>query len=124
MVLYGVSIFLGTPKDARKGRLRFIVISCFILVTSSIDGAFDMWRAFRVLFAGGQNGGKYAPAYQQDWITYSHIIVAGDSLLAVAITVGDILMVSSPCRRGAVQIRDYDELSFGAASCSGRTKNG
>ncbi|KAH6907433.1 hypothetical protein BKA70DRAFT_356299 [Coprinopsis sp. MPI-PUGE-AT-0042] len=93
MVLYGVSVFLGTPKDARKGRLRFIIISCIILVTSSIDSIFDMWRTFRVLFAGGLAGGAYSTAYREDWISYSHVIVAGDSMLAIAIAVGDILML-------------------------------
>ncbi|KAH6884736.1 hypothetical protein BKA70DRAFT_1468175 [Coprinopsis sp. MPI-PUGE-AT-0042] len=93
MVLHGLSVFLGTPKDAQKGRLPFIVTSCLILATSSIDAIFDMWRTFRVLFAGGLAGGAYTAAYQNDWEIYGQVIVAGDSILAIAIAIGDILML-------------------------------
>ncbi|KAH6904067.1 hypothetical protein BKA70DRAFT_1432702 [Coprinopsis sp. MPI-PUGE-AT-0042] len=94
MVLSSLSAFLQKSKEARKGHLRYIVISCMILATFSVDTAFDIWRTFRVLFTGGPAARSYVPAYMKDWQNSQAPIIAGDALLAVTIAVGDVLMLT------------------------------
>ncbi|RXW18364.1 hypothetical protein EST38_g7492 [Candolleomyces aberdarensis] len=39
MALYGLSFLLETPKDMRKGRRRYIVISFVITVLATLNGS-------------------------------------------------------------------------------------
>ncbi|KAH6912347.1 hypothetical protein BKA70DRAFT_1184942 [Coprinopsis sp. MPI-PUGE-AT-0042] len=93
MVIYGLSVFLSTPKEQRKGRLRFIVISWVILVTFSVDTLLDISTVFRILFTGGPTGISYLEADELVWQADKKLGVIGDSFLTVAVTLGDILML-------------------------------
>ncbi|KAH6911832.1 hypothetical protein BKA70DRAFT_1185488 [Coprinopsis sp. MPI-PUGE-AT-0042] len=92
LVLYGVSGFFATPKDRRKGRLRFIIISALILVMCTIDISFDLWEGFIILYNGGPDGVSYLRGLgieDKDWPWGA----VGDALFFTAIALGDILML-------------------------------
>ncbi|KAG2005483.1 hypothetical protein CC2G_001885 [Coprinopsis cinerea AmutBmut pab1-1] len=50
MCLYGLSVFLETPKDLRSGRIPYIVVSFAIFVLSALTAVVDMYNIFRCLF--------------------------------------------------------------------------
>jgi hypothetical protein len=102
LVLYGLSAYLATPIDKRKGRLRFVVISCVILATSTIDTLTDVRACFRVLYNGGPTGQLYAQAYDNVyvWDKDQNARIAGNAMLCITIAVGDALMVC-PSTQGA-----------------------
>ncbi|KAH6904068.1 hypothetical protein BKA70DRAFT_1432703 [Coprinopsis sp. MPI-PUGE-AT-0042] len=93
MVIASVSAFLRRSKEARRGHIRYIIFSCVILGTFSIDLAFDIWRTFRILFAGGPTARSYVSVYVKDWQRSRAPIIAGDAFLAITVAVGDILML-------------------------------
>ncbi|KAH6911863.1 hypothetical protein BKA70DRAFT_1185512 [Coprinopsis sp. MPI-PUGE-AT-0042] len=94
LVLYGISGFFATPKDRRRRRLRFIIISAVMLVMCAIDTGLDLRREFRYLYTGGPDGVSYLQAmrivYANDSRLWDSI---GDAFLYVAIAVGDVLML-------------------------------
>jgi hypothetical protein len=94
MVLYGLSVFFGTPKDVQRGRLSFILISCLMLATTLTGGIIAIWTGFRVLYAGGPTGLSYALATLRDSEPNRASITVGEAMNAITITVGDTLMVS------------------------------
>ena len=100
MVVYGLSIFLETPKDLRKGRGRFILFSFAILITSALSNAFDGWKVFRNLYNGGPTGVEYLAAWQQDH-TGENVApgIVGDIMLVTNVALGDIILVSAKFRR-------------------------
>ncbi|KAH6907536.1 hypothetical protein BKA70DRAFT_1563040 [Coprinopsis sp. MPI-PUGE-AT-0042] len=93
LVLYGVSGFFSTPKERRKGRLRFIIISCLMMVMCAIDiVASDLWEYFLILYAGGPDGLSYLQTMsdqRENWLW----VTIGDILFTTAIVLGDILML-------------------------------
>ncbi|KAH6902143.1 hypothetical protein BKA70DRAFT_1157439 [Coprinopsis sp. MPI-PUGE-AT-0042] len=95
MVLYGLSAFLGTPKAERKGRLRFIIISWIILLTSSVDTIIDLSAAYRVLYSGGPTGKSYMEVLIKEANESPGAVtgIASDAMLLVCIAVGDVLML-------------------------------
>ncbi|KAH6907531.1 hypothetical protein BKA70DRAFT_1489596 [Coprinopsis sp. MPI-PUGE-AT-0042] len=93
VVLYGVSGFLATPKDRRKGRLRFIIISLLMLAMCAIDIGFDLWKGFLILYTGGPDGVSYLRALNilyENWLWDA----IGDTFLLAGIGLGDALMAS------------------------------
>jgi hypothetical protein len=93
MVLYGLSVFLVTPKDQRKGRVRFIIISWIILLTSGVDTMIDIWQNSRILLTGGPTGVSYLRAIPAQFLRSQVTSITGDALICVAIITGDVLMV-------------------------------
>ncbi|KAH6904064.1 hypothetical protein BKA70DRAFT_1509581 [Coprinopsis sp. MPI-PUGE-AT-0042] len=93
MVLSSLSAFLRRSKEARKGHLHYILISCIILVTFSVDLALDMRRVFRVLFTGGPDPWSYRSAYLNNEQTDRNPTLAGDAMLAVTIAISDTVML-------------------------------
>ncbi|KAH6907534.1 hypothetical protein BKA70DRAFT_1104553 [Coprinopsis sp. MPI-PUGE-AT-0042] len=95
LVLYGVSCFLNTPKDRRKGRLRFVIISSLIMVMWTINISFDLWEDFLILYTGGPDGLSYLQALRtlaaNENLRWEPI---GDAFFCAAIALGDILMAS------------------------------
>ncbi|KAH6906402.1 hypothetical protein BKA70DRAFT_407626 [Coprinopsis sp. MPI-PUGE-AT-0042] len=94
LVLYGVSGFISTPKERRKGRLRFIIISSLMLVMCTIDVSFDLWEHFLFLYTGGPDGASYLRVINildksENW-RWEPI---GDAFFFTAIALGDILML-------------------------------
>ncbi|KAH6904095.1 hypothetical protein BKA70DRAFT_548622 [Coprinopsis sp. MPI-PUGE-AT-0042] len=93
VVLSGLSIFFSTPREKRRGRLRFVLIGCLILATSTIDVVLDIWRAFRVSFTGGPSGRAYLEAGSEIWLQNSKWLMVGDIMLCITIAAGDLLML-------------------------------
>lgn len=93
MVFYGISSFLSTPKRKRQGRLRFVIISCTILITSSISIALDAWGGYRVLYRGGPDGKSYIQSNTEIWGTSQVSTLIGDAAGWVTIVQGDALML-------------------------------
>ncbi|KAH6912271.1 hypothetical protein BKA70DRAFT_1535616 [Coprinopsis sp. MPI-PUGE-AT-0042] len=93
MILSSLSTYLRRSEEARKGHFRYIVIGGVILVTFSIDLAFDIWQTFRILFTGGPHPSSYIPVYIQDEAANMPVIIAGDAMLGITIAIGDILML-------------------------------
>ncbi|KAH6912297.1 hypothetical protein BKA70DRAFT_1184911 [Coprinopsis sp. MPI-PUGE-AT-0042] len=93
MVLYATSVFLETPKKERSGRLRFIIISYTILVTSSVHTALDAWGSYRVLYKGGPDGKSYVQAHTDHWATYDAPMIVGDTMGLIMVVQGDLLML-------------------------------
>ncbi|KAH6911540.1 hypothetical protein BKA70DRAFT_1185223 [Coprinopsis sp. MPI-PUGE-AT-0042] len=95
MVLYGLSAYIATPINRRKGRLRFVVISWVILTTSAIDTFTDVRNCFRVLYTGGPTGQSYTQAYDNVyvWDEDQRARIAGNVMLCITIAVGDALML-------------------------------
>ncbi|KAH6907555.1 hypothetical protein BKA70DRAFT_1223380 [Coprinopsis sp. MPI-PUGE-AT-0042] len=90
LVLYGVSGFFATPKDRRKGRLRFIIISVLMVGMCIIDICFDLWKYFTILYTGGPDGVSYLRALQflsvvENW-RWDQI---GNAFIFAAIALGD-----------------------------------
>lgn len=95
MVFYGISAYISTPRTERRGRLRFILIGCFIFVTWSIDTFIDISSSLDILLVGGPTGRSYLDAIADVWeATYrKSMSMFGDSLLLLTIVAGDILML-------------------------------
>lgn len=93
IVLSGLSTFLQMPKDLRRGRLRFILISWFILITSSTDTILDIRDVFHHLYAGGPTGTAYMRALKANRMGSLATGVLSDAMLVACIAAGDILML-------------------------------
>ncbi|KAH6883690.1 hypothetical protein BKA70DRAFT_1575473 [Coprinopsis sp. MPI-PUGE-AT-0042] len=95
LVLYCLANFLRLPKEKRKGRRRFIVISVFILLTSSIDAIFDIWATFRILYGGGNGDKSYLEAWVDDLAVGAHrrLNLVGDLMLTTTIVASNVLML-------------------------------
>ncbi|KAG2004157.1 hypothetical protein CC2G_002747 [Coprinopsis cinerea AmutBmut pab1-1] len=50
MAIYGLTVYLDTPLEAKKGRLPYIIISFIIFILSAIDMALNHYLEFRKLF--------------------------------------------------------------------------
>jgi hypothetical protein len=94
VVVSGLFIFASTSKEKRKGCLRFVLIGCLILATSTIDVVLDIWRAFRVSFTAASGGRAYIEAGGEVWLQNSRWLLVGDVMLCITIAAGDLLMVS------------------------------
>lgn len=94
LVLKGISAFLSMPKEGRKGRLVFILISLLILATSTIDVVLDIWEVFHVMRLGGSTGLEYITSNAGDkvWLENGWLVV-GDAMLCITIAAGDTLML-------------------------------
>ncbi|KAH6907550.1 hypothetical protein BKA70DRAFT_1489628 [Coprinopsis sp. MPI-PUGE-AT-0042] len=93
LVLYGVSGFFANPKDKRKGRLRFIIISVLMVMMCTIDISFDLWEDFLRLYTGGPDGISYLRALSIQAKNWRWRTI-GDAFFYAAITLGDVLMAN------------------------------
>ncbi|KAH6912334.1 hypothetical protein BKA70DRAFT_1080937, partial [Coprinopsis sp. MPI-PUGE-AT-0042] len=97
MVIDNISTYLTMPQERRKGYLRFLVFSGFILAASSISLAFDICVVFRNLFTAGPDGRSYIEAYRRDaeanTSTMFALVIAGGAMADLTITSGDILLL-------------------------------
>ncbi|KAH6908913.1 hypothetical protein BKA70DRAFT_1103325 [Coprinopsis sp. MPI-PUGE-AT-0042] len=92
MCLYGLFTFLGTPKDLRKGRGRFIVLSFAIFVTSTIPTICDAVDVSTTLLDSGPNGYDliqlWVAQHEASWKAPFTI-----AMLYLSIAIGDALMI-------------------------------
>ncbi|KAH6907427.1 hypothetical protein BKA70DRAFT_1104685 [Coprinopsis sp. MPI-PUGE-AT-0042] len=94
MVVYGLSLFLETPKSSRKGRGRFILLSIAIILTSAVSTALDARNVFRNLYEGGPTGIEYIAVWRQGYeATNVAAGIAGDTMLVTNIALGDMLLL-------------------------------
>jgi hypothetical protein len=95
MCLYGLSVFLETPKPLRKGRARFIILSFAIWILSAIPASIDSWVNFEDLFAAGPSGIDFQRQLSRPPAGHRWIPPLNQILLLLYITLGEILMVRS-----------------------------
>ncbi|EAU87894.2 hypothetical protein CC1G_01541 [Coprinopsis cinerea okayama7 len=90
MCLYGLSVFLETPKDLRSGRIPYIVVSFVIFALSALTAVVDMYDIFRCLFEATSPRDFYLV-----WDKYadSYLRVLSLASLSVFIWVADGLML-------------------------------
>ena len=88
MAFYCVAIFLETPKEARKGRIPYIVIGCLIFVIYTLGACTDISIPFDVLLAAS-NGVEFTMWYSiPDWRDYFSL-----GCLTLLLIIGDGVMV-------------------------------
>ncbi|TFK20088.1 hypothetical protein FA15DRAFT_647503 [Coprinopsis marcescibilis] len=90
IVLYGLSIFLETPKEHRKGRTAYIAVSFIILVLSALAAALDAYHCFRRLYGTG-TGVEFLTKFAQrinPWETH----LSGFATVAY-MAIGDLLLL-------------------------------
>jgi hypothetical protein len=94
MALYGLSVFLETPKPMRKGRRRYIAASLVITSLAAFTGSLDMAIYFQVLFESTSPGHwrELFLASHEVWSFFLSYIVFG-----LLITIGDALLVRAAC---------------------------
>ena len=90
MSIYGLSVFLETPKKLRHGRTRYIILS-FVLtglmaLTASLDAAWIFNRIF-----GATSGSGFSRNFSQNVRVWERYLSLG-SVTAV-ILIGDALLV-------------------------------
>ncbi|KAH6881239.1 hypothetical protein BKA70DRAFT_1125905 [Coprinopsis sp. MPI-PUGE-AT-0042] len=99
MCLYGLSVFLETPKlgfqhkQLRKGRARFIILSFTIWILSAIPASIDSWVNFEDLFRSGPSGIDFLKQTSGPPAGHRWIAPLNQILLLLYITLGEILMV-------------------------------
>ncbi|EAU82942.2 hypothetical protein CC1G_09204 [Coprinopsis cinerea okayama7 len=101
MCIYGLSAFIGTSPELRKGRRPYVLLSFAILVLSGIPACLDLAMGFKALYGTG-SGLDYIRARQRGYHdamatvsqTLFHAYVAlGDGLLVLTIddSFGDVI---------------------------------
>ncbi|KAH6912335.1 hypothetical protein BKA70DRAFT_830541 [Coprinopsis sp. MPI-PUGE-AT-0042] len=95
MVVAGVGTYCKIPKERRKGHLRFLVFSGFILATYSTFLVLDTRQVFRDLFLAGPSGRSYVEVFRADAEDLSARPVQLVSVAMGDLTIigGDILML-------------------------------
>jgi hypothetical protein len=89
MALYDLSVFTETPKELRRGRTRYIVLSFIITAPKIFQVGLDKSWGFRVLFEAGSPDGwiEMHQRYREWWVrfasmgAYTAITIIGDGLL-------------------------------------------
>ncbi|KAH6909561.1 hypothetical protein BKA70DRAFT_1561780 [Coprinopsis sp. MPI-PUGE-AT-0042] len=93
MALSSLSAFLRGTKEARQGHVRYIVISCVILVAFTAELALIVSRTFFFLFTEGPEPRSYIDAFLKDAKKSGALIIAGDAMIGVSVAVGDALLI-------------------------------
>ncbi|KAG2003731.1 hypothetical protein CC2G_004313 [Coprinopsis cinerea AmutBmut pab1-1] len=90
MCIYGLSAFLQTPRDLRKGRLPYIAISFLILTLLALTSAFELYRQFTTMYFSGP-GEEFR---QAENVMYTHWSkVTSQVLMYLYMTIGDGLLL-------------------------------
>ena len=91
MALYGLSVFLETPKPLRKNRKRYIATSFLITVLRAFCASLDMAHYFQILFKSTSPdhwGNLMTTKFNRDWKYYLSLTELG-----LGIMIGDALLV-------------------------------
>lgn len=91
MAVYGLSVFLETPQQSRKGRKRYIVISFLITALRALTSSLDMAWHFQQLFTATSTMEYFQLMMMngRDW----HRILS-DVSMNVVVLLGEALLVS------------------------------
>jgi hypothetical protein len=93
MCFYGLSVFLHTPKQHRKGRARFTIISFMIWILYTFMTGLEVSTDFEVLFNSEGNGISYLNWQAALWSNRLWWLGLHDLSLYLYIALGDGLMV-------------------------------
>lgn len=94
MAVYGLSVFLETPKDLRRGRARYIVIAFILFALDGLAAALDSFEIFKCLFEATSAIGYLDMVDQnmRSWQRYLSVVC-----VALSLAVGDFLLVCKIC---------------------------
>ena len=69
MCIYGLVVFLETPKALRQGRMPYISISWVLFVVSTLPAALDALYAFRMLYesTSGEDAFRIVDILESEW---------------------------------------------------------
>jgi hypothetical protein len=90
MALYGLSVFLETPKPLRKGRKRYIAASFILTALSAMTASVNMAEYFQILFKAT------SPSHWSRLLlaqSESPISFVSDTGMGLVIMTGDALLV-------------------------------
>lgn len=123
MCLYGLRLYYETPKELRKGRGRFIVMSFMILFTFSVVVGLDSATVFILLLESGSNGAEILHAWSKVDVTWN---AASTVILTTCTAIGDSLMVRVMRQRNQriISILTIHPFRFGVVTFSGRREDG
>jgi len=89
MCLHGCILFADTPRNLRKGRLRFIIIGVGILVLSAVTVSLKAWCSFLELGPGASD-------FTSRFVPYQTTVTMVFSLCVVlSPAIAECMMVSS-----------------------------
>ena len=92
MSLYGLTVFLETPKPQRKGRKKYIVASFVITVLFSLQASLDMANYFQSLFKSTSPSHWYE-LFQLNYLDWQYFV--GYTAIGLFIALGDALLVGA-----------------------------
>jgi hypothetical protein len=98
MCFYSLSVFLHTPKERRRGRARFIIISFMIWILYTFMTGLEASTDFEVLFNSEGTGISYLNWQADLWSNRLWWLGLHDLSLYFYIALGDGLMVSDICQ--------------------------
>jgi hypothetical protein len=95
MALYGLSVFLETPKHLRKGRKRYITASFVITALSTLTGSLDMASYFPVLFqsTSGRHWRELRTESGDTWESKVSMVTIGCLLITDVLLVRHCILV-------------------------------
>ncbi|TFK23750.1 hypothetical protein FA15DRAFT_757037 [Coprinopsis marcescibilis] len=76
MCVYGLSIYLETPRVERQGRLPYLITSFVLLATCLLSTVANCWTAFKILILASPDGQDVRPAIAQIYISAGPIIAS------------------------------------------------
>jgi hypothetical protein len=82
------------PREARKGRILFVALSCAMLAFASVPQVVHIWMSFRIVYMGGPTGASYVESNQEAWFAYKDVNVVADVMMTIAVAIGEVLMAS------------------------------
>lgn len=90
MAVYGLSVFMETPKPLRKGRTRYIVISFTLLGLVALSTILDAFEIFEWTFEATSPIGylRIVQTNMRSWQRYLSLVC-----IIIQVTIGDLLLV-------------------------------
>ena len=92
MSLYGLTVFLETPKPQRKGRKTYIMASFVITVLFSLMASLDMANYFQSLFKSTSSSHWYE-LFLLNFLDWKYVV--GSTAAGLFVAVGDALLVGA-----------------------------
>lgn len=93
MAIYGLSVFLETPKPERKGRVLYIVLSFIIMTLSAFCTALNTALIYHNLLEA-RSGIGFILVVQRDMASGLPLLILSNCSLRFLVMIGDALMVS------------------------------
>ncbi|TFK23369.1 hypothetical protein FA15DRAFT_561913, partial [Coprinopsis marcescibilis] len=81
LCVYGLAVYLETPRNARKGRVWCIVLSFAILATSAAGGITNRWQLINEHTAFGETAGMWSVKWAAESLLPGVLTILGDGVL-------------------------------------------